>query len=46
MLRLDFNLVFTILNILIWYVLIIKFMFKTFNKIINKMEESLYARYD
>lgn len=28
MLRLDFNLVFTILNILIWYVLIRKFLFK------------------
>ena len=43
MLRLDFNLVFTILNIVIWYVLIRKFLFKPINNIITKREE---ARYD
>ncbi len=41
MLRLDFNLVFTILNIVIWYVLIRKFLFKPINNIITKREESL-----
>ena len=46
MLRLDFNLVFTILNILIWYVLIRKFLFKPINNIITKREEALNARYD
>ena len=46
MLRLDFNLVFTILNIVIWYVLIRKFLFKPINNIITKREEALNARYD
>ena len=45
MLRLDFNLVFTILNIVIWYVLIRKFLFKPINNIITKREEALNARY-
>lgn len=45
MLRLDFNLVFTVLNILIWYVLIRKFLFKPINDIISKREEAISSRY-
>ena len=45
MLRLDLNLVFTVLNILIWYVLIRKFLFKPINDIISKREEAINSRY-
>ena len=46
MLRLDFNLVFTVLNILIWYVLIRKFLFKPINDIISKREDAINSRYE
>ena len=36
MLRLDINLLFTIINLLIWYLLIKKFLFKPVNNIIAK----------
>ena len=45
MLRLDFNLVFTIVNLLIWYVIIRKFLFKPINDIITKREDAINARY-
>lgn len=45
MLRLDMNLLWTILNLLIWYVLIRKFLFKPINEVISKREESIAARY-
>lgn len=45
MLRLDINLVFTIINLLIWYVLIRKFLFKPINAVISKREESIQSRY-
>lgn len=45
MLRLDMNLVFTIINLLIWYVIIRKFLFKPINNVINKREEAIQARY-
>ncbi|MCD8096620.1 MAG: ATP synthase F0 subunit B [Lachnospiraceae bacterium] len=46
MLRLDINLVFTIINLLIWYVLIRKFLFKPVNKIISQREAAIGARYE
>ena len=45
MLRLDLNLVFTIVNLLIWYVIIRKFLFKPINDIITKREDAINARY-
>lgn len=45
MLRLDINLLWTILNLLIWYVLIRKFLFKPINAVISKREESITSRY-
>ena len=45
MLRLDLNLVFTIINLLIWYVIIRKFLFKPINDIITKREDAIKARY-
>lgn len=45
MLRLDMNLLWTILNLLIWYVLIRKFLFKPINEVISKREESIASRY-
>ena len=45
MLRLDLNLVFTIVNLLIWYVIIRKFLFKPINDIITKREDAIKARY-
>ena len=36
MLRLDINLVFTIINLLIWYAIIRIFLFKPINKVIDK----------
>lgn len=45
MLRLDMNLVFTIINLLIWYVIIRKFLFKPINNVISKREEAIQARY-
>lgn len=46
MLRLDINLVFTIINLLIWYGIIRIFLFKPVNKVIQKREEAIKARYD
>ena len=37
MLRLDINLVFTIINLLIWYAIIRIFLFKPINKVIDKL---------
>lgn len=45
MLRLDINLLFTVVNLLIWYVIIRKFLFGPINKVISKREEALSARY-
>lgn len=45
MLRLDMNLLWTILNLLIWYVLIRKFLFKPINAVISKREEAIASRY-
>lgn len=46
MLRLDINLLFTVLNLLIWYVIIRKFLFKPVNEVISKREEAMNARYE
>lgn len=46
MLRLDINLLWTVLNLIIWYILIRKFLFKPVNKIIEKREKSINDRYD
>ncbi len=46
MLRLDWNLVFTVLNLLIWYILIRKFLFKPINKVIDQREAGIAARYE
>ena len=45
MLRLDINLIFTIINLLIWYLLIKKFLFKPVNNIIAKREKAIENRY-
>lgn len=45
MLRLDINLLFTVINLLIWYVLIRKFLFQPVNEVIRKREESIALRY-
>ena len=45
MLRLDINLLFTVLNILIWYILIRKFLFKPINNLISKREEAIADQY-
>lgn len=45
MLRLDINLLFTALNILIWYFLIRKFLFKPVNALIAKREEAIAEQY-
>ena len=45
MLRLDLNLDFTIVNLLIWYVIIRKFLFQPINDIITKREDAINARY-
>ncbi len=46
MLRLDINLVFTIINLLIWYVIIRIFLFKPINKVIDKRNKSIQEKYD
>lgn len=45
MLRLDINLLFTALNLLIWFFLIRKFLFKPINTVISKREEAIASRY-
>ena len=42
MLRLDINLVFTIINLLIWYAIIRIFLFKPINKVIDKRSAAIY----
>jgi len=46
MLRLDINLVFTIINLLVLYFLMKKFLFKPVNNIIAKREEAIQKQYD
>lgn len=41
MLRLDINLVFTIINLLIWYAIIRIFLFKPINKVIYKRNAAI-----
>ncbi|MBS6395637.1 MAG: ATP synthase F0 subunit B [Clostridiales bacterium] len=45
MLRFDLNLVFTVINLLIWYALIRKFLFKPIDTVISKREEAITSRY-
>lgn len=45
MLRLDMNLLWTVVNIVIWYGLIRKFLFKPVNAVISKREEEIASRY-
>ena len=45
MLRLDINLLFTVINLVIWYILIRIFLFKPINNIISKREASIKSRY-
>ncbi len=45
MLRLDMNLLWTVLNLLIWYGLIRIFLFKPINAVISKREEAIASRY-
>ena len=44
MLRLDWNLVFTVINLLILYVLMRKFLFKPVNEILEKRQKEEDAR--
>lgn len=46
MLRLDINLVFTIINLLIWYAIIRIFLFKPINKVIYKRNAAIQEKYD
>ena len=46
MLRLDLNLAFTALNLLIWYLLIRRFLFKPVNQVISSREEAIKSRYE
>ena len=45
MLKLDINLLFTIINLVVWYLLIKRFLFKPVNDIIAKREASIAERY-
>ena len=45
MLRLDINLLFTAANLLIWFLLIRKFLFKPINTVISKREEAIASQY-
>ena len=45
MLRLDINLLFTAANLLIWFLLIRKFLFKPVNTVISKREEAIASQY-
>lgn len=45
MLRLDINLLWTVINLLIWFFLIKKFLFKPINGVIQKREEAISSRY-
>ena len=46
MLRLDINLVFTIINLLIWYAIIRIFLFKPINKVIDNRSAAIQEKYD
>lgn len=46
MLRLDINLLFTAANLLIWYFLIRKFLFKPINAVISRREEAIASQYE
>lgn len=46
MLRLDSNLLWTMINILLWFGLIWKFLFKPINQVIEKREAALASRYE
>lgn len=46
MLRLDINLVFTIINLLVLYFLLKKFLFKPVNTIIEQREEAIKKQFD
>lgn len=46
MLRLDINLVFTIINLLVLYFLMKKFLFKPVNNIISQREEAIKKQFD
>ena len=46
MLRLDINLLFTVINLLVWYLLIRKFLFKPVNRVIEKREQAIASRYE
>lgn len=45
MLKLDINLLFTVINLIIWYLLIRKFLFGPINQIIAKRKESIEESY-
>ena len=45
MLRLDINLVFTIINLLIWYAIIRIFLFKPINKVSDKRSAAIQEKY-
>ena len=45
MLRLDINLVFTIINLLVWYAVIRIFLFNRVNKVIDQREQAIQSRY-
>lgn len=46
MLKLDINLLFTAINLLIWYFLIRKFLFKPINQVIEKRKQAIDDRYE
>ncbi len=46
MLRLDINLLFTAANLLIWFLLIRKFLFQPVNTVISKREEAIASQYE
>lgn len=46
MLKLDINLLFTVINLLIWYFLMRKFLFKPINQVIEKRKQAIEDRYE
>ena len=46
MLRLDMNLLWTAVNIVIWYILIRTFLFRPVNEVIRKREEAIASQYE
>ena len=45
MLRLDTNLIWTVINLLVWYVIIRKLLFGRINRVIDQREQAIQARY-